>query len=189
MSEERKGAAMQVHPLFRSWKLWYGSVSTFNVDYEESLIPIVTVKTVEDFYAMLHFMRPVHSMRTFAQLHFFQEGVKPMWEDSENKAGGKLWATFDNFRKNESPTETEQKLDAIWKNVLLALIGEVLEDSDSVQQNEIMGVAFSKKKQCNRVAIWVRDAQNMEAIERIRIFFRGLLPSDVEITWAKHGEK
>lgn len=189
MSGENKVAVVQTHPLFRSWRLWYDSLSTFKVDWELSLIPIVTVKTVEDFFAMIHFMKPVHAMRTFAQFHFFQEGVKPMWEDSANKNGGKLWVNLESYQKNESPTETGKKIDAIWKSVLMALIGEVLEDPNSVEENEIMGVAFSKKKQYNRLAIWIRDAQKVEAIERIKKCLGEILSPEYKFTLTKHGEK
>lgn len=189
MSGESKVAVTETHQLFRSWKLWYDSLSTFKVDWELSLVPIVTVKSVEDFCAMIHFMKPVHAMRTFSQFHFFQDGVKPMWEDRANKYGGKLWVNLENSQKNESLSETGKKMDSLWKSVLMALVGEVLEDPNSDAENDIMGVVFSKKKQYNRLAIWVRDAEKLDAIERIKKCLEELLSPEYKFTLTKHGER
>eukprot|EP00796_Vickermania_ingenoplastis_P008396 gene8396-5878_t len=176
--------SLEKHALHRGWKLWYDSPSTYNTNWELSLVPIVTVQSVEDFFAMLHFMKPVHSVRTFAQLHFFQEGVKPMWEDSANKDGGKLWFNVD----VDSKADMEKPMDDLWESILMALVGEVLEDPQS-DENDVMGVVLSKKKNYNRVAIWVRDAGKTDAVERIKKGLSEFLPSSYKLTFTKHGEK
>lgn len=179
-------ATAEVHALHRSWKLWYDSPTTYNnSNWELSLIPIVTVKTVEDFFAMLHFLKPVHNVRMFAQLHFFQENVKPMWEDAANKEGGKLWLNLD-VDQGKSNAEA---VNSIWVNILMAIVGEVLEDPESEGSNDIMGVVLSKKKNYNRLSIWIRDAQQSESIERIRKSLEDVIPSTYNLTFTKHGDK
>lgn len=85
-----------LHKLQRAWTLWYDSPSTYNTEnWEMSLVPIMTVHSVEEFFVMLKYMKPLHALRTSSQYHFFQEGVKPMWEDPANKKGGKLWVNLD----------------------------------------------------------------------------------------------
>ncbi|EKG03420.1 eukaryotic translation initiation factor eIF-4E, putative [Trypanosoma cruzi] len=84
------------HPLNSSWTLWYDSLSTYDSErWELSLVEVITVRTVEEFFTMLHYCKPPHVLRVSAQYHFFREGVKPMWEDPSNKAGGKLWISLD----------------------------------------------------------------------------------------------
>lgn len=175
------------HPLHRAWKLWYDSPSTYQNNWELSLIPIATVRTVEDFFAMLHFMKPLHAVRTFAQFHFFQEGVKPMWEDSANKDGGKLWLNVEVDPKNES-SDAAKMMDSMWEDVLMAIVGEVLEDATS-ELNDIMGVVLAKRKNFNRLSVWIRDAKQSEAIDRVKKCLGNIIPASYELTFTKHGEK
>lgn len=85
----------ETHKLQRGWTLWYDSPSTYNtVDWSMSLIPIMTVHSVEEFFVMMKYMKPLEELRTSSQYHFFQDGVKPMWEDPANKTGGKLWVNM-----------------------------------------------------------------------------------------------
>ncbi|ESL07777.1 eukaryotic translation initiation factor eIF-4E [Trypanosoma rangeli SC58] len=88
--------ALKKHPLHSPWTLWYDSISTYDSErWELSLVEVMTVHTVEEFFVMLHYCKPPHVLRLSAQYHFFREGVKPMWEDPRNKDGGKLWFGLD----------------------------------------------------------------------------------------------
>ncbi|CAD2215445.1 translation initiation factor 4E [Angomonas deanei] len=183
-----------LHQLDRNWTLWYDSPSTYNAeDWEKSLVPVITVHSVEEFFAMLRYMKPLHALRTSAQYHFFQEGVKPMWEDEANKKGGKIWMNVE-INKNDATdanSSTKTELDKLWENVLMSLIGESLEEEGEENESQIMGVVISKKKYYNRVAVWVRDADNTKAIENItsRLTSGVALPPSVKLGFAKHGEK
>ncbi|CCW60928.1 unnamed protein product [Phytomonas sp. EM1] len=191
MSAPQKEESGNVHPLNRSWTLWYDSSSTYNTEsWGLSLVPIITVKTVEDFFLMLKYMKPLHALRTSAQYHFFQEGVKPMWEDEANKGGGKLWVNIDpnslvgnnsqakglledntvgasNASSNVVTERERVDLDSIWKNVLMALVGEALEDPDDPDL-QIVGVVMAKRKYHNRLALWLKNGNNDSAIDSIK---------------------
>lgn len=147
---------------------------------------IVTVHTVEDFFAMLHFLKPANSVRLFARFHFFEEGVFPMWEDSANKEGGILWLEVAVEPKGNS--ETSLEINTLWTNLLMSLVGETLEDPSSTAKNDITGVVLSKKRDRNRLGIWVRDAKDTEAIERIKAALADILPSADKLTFTPHGE-
>lgn len=188
--------AADQHKLQRSWTLWYDSPSTYNGDnWELSLIPIMSVNTVEEFFAMYKYMKPLRSLRTSAQYHFFQTGVKPMWEDPANKNGGKLWVNIDVKRSNRLSADAGEdaqktELDSIWENVLMALVGEYLED-ESVTESQVIGVVMAKRRYHNRLAVWVKDKTATDAIEEIRkrVTKEAKLPSSMNLVFTDHEEK
>ncbi len=59
--------------------------------------------------------------------HLFKKGVRPEWEDPQNKHGGK-WA-YQFKDKRQVP------IDDLWLHVQLSAIGETLEEDDD---NEVM---------------------------------------------------
>jgi len=71
--------------------------------------------------------------------------VRPEWEDPQNKHGGRWAYTFKERKAN----------DDIWLNVLLAAIGEQLEDEGD---NEVMGVVVNLRKAFYRIGLWTRSA-------------------------------
>ena len=75
----------------------------------------------------------------------FKQGVRPEWEDQQNKHGGRWHYTFKNTKAN----------DEIWLNIMLAAIGEMLEDEND---NEVMGVVINIRKAFWRVGLWTRTA-------------------------------
>jgi len=81
-----------------------------------------------------------------ADYHLFRNGVRPEWEDPQNKHGGK-WAWTSKERKG--PSLNEQ-----WLQVILAAIGETLEDEDD---DEVMGVVVNIRKGFYRIGLWTRS--------------------------------
>jgi len=71
--------------------------------------------------------------------------VRPEWEDIQNKHGGRWAYTFKERKAN----------DDIWLHVLLAAIGEQLEDEGD---NEVMGVVVNIRKAFYRIGLWTRSA-------------------------------
>jgi translation initiation factor 4E len=53
--------------------------------------------------------------------HLFQEGVKPMWEDENNKNGGRFILRL-----------KKQYANYFWENLLIAFIGEQCEEAQCV---------------------------------------------------------
>ncbi|CAJ1009757.1 putative Eukaryotic initiation factor 4E [Leishmania naiffi] len=197
-----------LHKLQRAWTLWYDSPSTYNTEnWEMSLVPIMTVHSVEEFFVMLRYMKPLHALRTSSQYHFFQEGVKPMWEDPVNKKGGKLWVNLDitssNGRSSNnsssaaaadgSAAEAKTDLDKAWENVLMATVGEYLdcvEKKDASAEPFVTGIVMSKRKYHNRLAVWVSDASATDKIEALKktLTKEASLAPIASIVFTKHGE-
>ncbi|KAF9584387.1 eukaryotic translation initiation factor 4E [Lunasporangiospora selenospora] len=82
--------------------------------------------------------------------HLFKQGIKPMWEDSANKRGGK-WSI--QLPRNK----TIGDIDNIWLYTMLGCIGEAFEF-----ENEICGAVVSVRKSFFRIALWTRSSDNQE---------------------------
>ena len=74
-------------------------------------------------------------------LHFFQEGVKPLWEDPACSQGGRF-----NIRLPKTHTAK------YWEDLLLAMIGEQFSVAD-----EVVGLVLSTKYNGDSVAVWHRN--------------------------------
>ena len=71
--------------------------------------------------------------------------MRPEWEDTQNKHGGRWAYTFKGSKAN----------DDTWLHMMLAAIGETLEDEED---NEVMGVVVNIRKAFWRVGLWTRTA-------------------------------
>lgn len=88
---------------------------------------------------------PTSELALKSDYHLFKQGVRPEWEDSQNKHGGK-WAY--GFKEKRSVP-----IDELWLHVMLAAIGETLESEDD---NEVMGVVVNVRKGFYRIGLWTR---------------------------------
>jgi translation initiation factor 4E len=77
--------------------------------------------------------------------HLFKKGIRPEWEDPQNKHGGKWSYSFKDRRATP--------IDELWLYVLLAAIGETLE---SEGDGEVMGVVVNVRKGFYRIGVWTK---------------------------------
>jgi translation initiation factor 4E len=88
---------------------------------------------------------PVSDLALKSDYHLFKEGVRPEWEDPQNKHGGKWSYSFKEKRNVD--------INDIWLHTMMAAIGEMLEDEDD---GEVMGVVVNVRKAFFRVGVWTR---------------------------------
>ncbi len=88
---------------------------------------------------------PTSELALKSDYHLFKKGVRPEWEDPQNKHGGK-WAFL--FKEKKSIP-----IDDLWLHVMLAAIGETLEDEND---GEMMGVVVNVRKGFYRIGLWTR---------------------------------
>ena len=79
--------------------------------------------------------------------HLFKKGVRPEWEDPQNKHGGK-WAY--QFKKGD---KRDISIDDSWLWTVLAAIGETLEAEAA---SEVMGVVINVRKGFHRIGVWTK---------------------------------
>ena len=78
--------------------------------------------------------------------HLFKKGVRPEWEDDQNRHGGK-WSY--SFREKRNV-----QIDELWLFVMLAAIGETLEEEGD---EEVMGVVVNVRKGFYRIGVWTKN--------------------------------
>ncbi|KAK5171907.1 eukaryotic translation initiation factor 4E [Saxophila tyrrhenica] len=133
------------HQLQHTWTLWFTKPPTGKQDWSELLKEVISFNSVEEFWGIYNNITPASELAQKSDYHLFKQGVRPEWEDSQNKHGGRWHYTFKNSKAS----------DETWLNIMLAAIGEMLEEE---QDNEVMGVVINIRKAFWRVGLWTRTA-------------------------------
>ncbi|KAI0126736.1 eukaryotic translation initiation factor 4E [Xylariales sp. AK1849] len=134
------------HPLQNKWTLWFTKPSSGKGDnWNDLLKEVITFNSVEEFWGIYNNIAPVSDLALKSDYHLFKEGVRPEWEDPQNKHGGKWSYSFKEKRNID--------INDIWLHTMMAAIGETLEDEDD---GEVMGVVVNVRKAFFRVGVWTR---------------------------------
>jgi len=167
-------AAPSAHPLRNSWVFWFRPpISKANgfIEYEKTLHPIATVETVEHFFAIYQHLKRPSALPLVSDYHLFKKGIRPIWEDEENKKGGK-WVV--RLRKGVA--------DRYWEDLLLAMIGDQFGEASE----EVCGAVLSVRNGEDILGIWARA--NGQRVLKIRETMRRVLsfPPDTKLEWKSH---
>ncbi len=114
-------------PLKYTWAVWYRPPTAKNVDYEKSIVPLCKFSTAQEFWKVFSHLKRPSSLPSVSDYHVFKQGIRPVWEDDENKRGGK-WIM--RLKKGVA--------DRYWEDLLLALVGDqFLDAGDGVKNVKI----------------------------------------------------
>ncbi len=140
-----------IHPLSKKWTLWFTKPPTpgMKEDWNDLLKNVISFSCVEEFWGIYNNIQKVSELPVKSDYHLFREGVKPEWEDEQNKRGGK-WAFQFRDRQNVN-------IDEVWLYSLLATIGETIETPDS-SLDTVMGVVVNVRKGFYRIGLWTRHS-------------------------------
>ncbi|GIQ91103.1 translation Initiation factor eIF- 4e, partial [Kipferlia bialata] len=80
----------KTHPLSRPWTLYLyhddeDTRSTQQTDYMQSIKPLFTAQTVEDFWAGYQWVTPPNCIPVDTILYMFPNEDMPCWEDVNNR--------------------------------------------------------------------------------------------------------
>jgi translation initiation factor 4E len=134
-------------------------------NWNDLLKEVITFNSVEEFWGIYVRLKPstlnpkIRADKTYLQnniasvstlalksdYHLFKANVRPEWEDSQNKHGGKWSYSFKDKRSVD--------IDELWLHTMLAAIGETLEDEED---GEVMGVVVNVRKAFFRIGVWTR---------------------------------
>ncbi|PVF93453.1 translation initiation factor eIF4e [Serendipita vermifera] len=164
--------ASEEHPLQHTWTLYHdtkakGPITPFSPNsdqpiaspntegaaYEAGLTVVGEFKTVEGFCRYFNWLKPPSKLEKSSNYHLFKDGIKPMWEDPANANGGKWALTIKN---------NPQLLDRCWSWLAMALVGEELDEKD-----EICGAVVSLRAKIDRIQLWTRSKDDVEAINAL----------------------
>lgn len=165
------------HPLNSKWTLWYYLPEKDGRDWELCQHQIHTVNTIEDFWSLMDHVKQPSELTNGVDYSFFKNGIRPMWEDPQNREGGRM--TVINTSKCR-----QAAIDEIWLDVLLFLVGENFEHTD-----DVCGMVLNVRNYGFKLAVWTTHA-NTNIIRSIGINLKKNLctPPNQPITFELHSE-
>ena len=143
-STSSRASVPPVHQLRNSWVFWFRPpISKANgyIEYEKTLHPIAACDTAEEFFAVYRHLRRPSALPLVSDYHLFQKGIRPIWEDDENKKGGK-WIV--RLKKGVA--------DRYWEDLLLAIVGDQFGEAS----DEVCGAVLSVRNGEDILSIWTR---------------------------------
>ena len=133
-------------------------------EYENHIKKIAEFDTIEDFWAIFQHLRKPDSCRPGIEFQLFRGNIKPLWEDDNNKNGGKV-----------SIKLCKGYTTIIWEEIIFAFIGDVLPD-------KINGIVVSTRKEMNILSIWFNNWSE-DNNNNIKKLIRDLLQMPPEVTF------
>jgi translation initiation factor 4E len=97
--------------------------------------------TAEEFFAIYRHLKRPSVLPLVSDYHLFRKDVRPIWEDEENKSGGK-WIV--RLKKGVS--------DRYWEDLLFAIIGDQFGEAGE----EICGAVLSVRNGEDILSVWMR---------------------------------
>jgi len=144
--------------------------------WTDNLKKINTFDTVEDFWCLWNNIKGANELAAGSNYHVFKDGIRPEWEDVENKLGGKWIIQLKNSQRNT-------QLNQFWLWVVLACIGNSFEDED-----EVCGVVVSLRKDCDKICLWTKTATEELKTKRIGQQLKEILGVTLKIQYQVHAD-
>lgn len=134
------------HPLRSAWCFWFRPPIPKNVSipYDETVHGMAEVATAEQFWTVYRRLNRPSTLSPVSDYHLFKKGIRPIWEDDENRKGGK-WVV--RLKKGVA--------DRYWENLMLALIGDQFGDAGE----EICGAVVSVRNGEDIISIWTATSE------------------------------
>lgn len=165
------------HPLNTEWSLWT-SVKTDNkkvVNWMDTVKNIITVDSIEDFWAMFNNIPQASELNHPFDYYFFRKDIQPMWEDPANINGGKMTLMF-------KKTCDAEFIDRIWLYSILGCIGEQFDDN-------ICGVTLNIRKHQDRINIWINTDKEDE-IKQLALKWKEIIEvKNMHVSYVTHNNK
>lgn len=155
------------HPLEHAWTLYYDLQrhhgQSSSDQYEATLKCVGEFTTLESFFDTFATLHRPSRLEKNANYHLFKSGVKPMWEDPANAKGGRWVITLrDRAQTAGSRAAHEALVDRSWMWLVLALIGETLDDDGLVT-----GAVCSLRGKGDRIALWTRAKEPVDELNKL----------------------
>ena len=145
---ETSESTMQFHKLSSHWILW--AHLPHNTDWSmKSYIQISKFTTLEEAISVTEIL-PSNLVEN-CMLFLMLDGVKPTWEDEQNRNGGCFSYKISN-----------KCIYKVWKDLTYVTVGSSISESDNFVKC-VTGITISPKKNFGIIKIWMTNCTNQNA--------------------------
>ena len=135
----------EYHMLSDRWTLW--AHLPHNTDWSiNSYIQIYTFVSIEETIAVTETLPPI--LVENCMLFLMKEGIRPTWEDPQNRNGGCF-----------SYKVSNKNVYHVWRDLTYVVVGGTISKQDSFV-NKVTGITISPKKNFCIIKIWMSDCSN-----------------------------
>lgn len=162
------------YPLTDAWNLFYDYNTKRNISadsWASSIKRICQVSTIPEFNYAVENVEDCSAWPLNSNVHFFRDGIRPMWEDAANARGGK-WVL-------ELPKGFEGDLQDIWRKTMALCISEMIDEKI------VCGCVYSPRRMVDRFSLWVGCTDN-KAFDVGKLWKNVLDLDNVEFTFFVH---
>ena len=156
-----------VKKLSNKFVFWYHIIdNSSSEDYKAQIKKLAEFDTLDDFWAIFQYLKKPDDYKQPVEMQLFKEGIKPMWEDENNKNGGKIALKL-----------RKEYTNLVWEELVFAFIGGYLAKEI---KDEINGLVINCKKDFNTLQIWTKSF-NVEVTSGIEKNIREILNIPPEV--------
>lgn len=112
------------------------------MEYEKTLHAIAGFSNAEDFFSVYRHLKRPSTLPLVSDYHIFKNGIRPVWEDDENRKGGK-WIV--RLKKGVA--------DRYWEDLVFAIVGDQFAEASE----EVCGAVLSVRNGEDILSIWARN--------------------------------
>ncbi|GKZ86414.1 hypothetical protein AnigIFM56816_001642 [Aspergillus niger] len=151
-------------PFQYHWTVWYdrhtdapaASTATATADYDSRLYVLhEDVADIATFYRVYN-NYPWDKIRLRDTVHIFRKGVRPVWEDPENRNGG-CWR----FRVPKS------KAQAFFHEVVILCMANEFQAVVEKEHDHVLGVSTSVRFNSHLISVWNKLGSNERSIKAL----------------------
>jgi len=168
------------HPLMHSWTLWYDAQLAGGRrpgNWGDGIKEVFSISSVEDFWRLYNNIPHPSLLQQGCTYNLFKKGIQPKWEDPSNQKGGR-WTLI--------VPKTKGVLDRLWLFLLLACVGQQIDDQD-----QISGAVVNLRKGQDKISVWTKNADNEAACLAIGNGIKKMLelPAPFPVAYVGHFQK
>jgi len=133
--------------------------------HEYILHEVYSFSTVEDFWQMYNNTYSVDEIMPNTDYMLFKKGIRPEWEDVNNRDGGKWVVTL------PIQEDMEEECGQAWlKSLVTVISGQI----DQAELELINGFVLSIREKHLRLNIWCADSKNIGVLKGIGRRFKNI---------------